>query len=143
MLYIDRRVLSTYSWHTCKSGLLRFWIVTQSSRSQRASYAFGSSRNPLGAKEPPTLLDRHAILSEPKNVSMRRRLSDSLQCRRIFGKQTLSTSSRNVWSLSWILKAEEGWGEIGKLSLVYNYANLHSQIIRLHCRLARRCCANS
>ena len=36
----------------------------------------------------------------------------SLQCRRIFGKRTLSTSSRNVWSLSWILKAEEGLGEI-------------------------------
>ena len=29
----------------------------------------------------------------------------SLQCRHIFGKQTLSSSSRN-------LKAEEGWGEI-------------------------------
>ena len=29
----------------------------------------------------------------------------SLQCRRSFGKRTLSTSSRN-------LKAEEGWGEI-------------------------------
>ena len=36
----------------------------------------------------------------------------SLQCRRIFGKRRLNTSSRNVWSLSWILKAEEGWGEI-------------------------------
>ena len=36
----------------------------------------------------------------------------SLQCRRIFGQRTLSTSLRNVWSLSWILKAEEGWGEI-------------------------------
>ena len=30
---------------------------------------------------------------------------NSLQCRRIFGKRTLSTSSRK-------LKAEEGWGEI-------------------------------
>ena len=27
-------------------------------------------------------------------------------------KRTLSTSSLNVWSLSWILKAGEGWGEI-------------------------------
>ena len=35
-----------------------------------------------------------------------------MQFRRIFGKRTLSTSSRNVWSLSWVLKAEEGWGEI-------------------------------
>ena len=45
-------------------------------------------------------------------MSSRRELHDqpntsdtSLQCRRIFGKQTLSISSRN-------LKAEEGWGEI-------------------------------
>ena len=35
-----------------------------------------------------------------------------MQCRRIFGERTLSTSSRNVWSLSWILKVKEGWGEI-------------------------------
>ena len=32
-------------------------------------------------------------------------VNGSLHCRRIFGKQTLSTSSRN-------LKAEKGWGEI-------------------------------
>ena len=71
--------------------------------------------------------------------------ASSLQCRCIFGGRTLSTSSRNLWPRSWILKAEEGWGEteistkgVGdrRTSLAYN-ANLRSLIRRLYCRLAR------
>ena len=33
------------------------------------------------------------------------------KCRRIFGERTISTSLRNLWPPSWILKAEESWGE--------------------------------
>ena len=44
----------------------------------------------------------------------------------------LSTSPRNVWSLSWILKAEEGWGgtEISTKGVVARENNIFS----LRCR---------
>ena len=34
-----------------------------------------------------------------------------MQCRRMFGERTLSSSSINMWPPSWILRAEKGRGE--------------------------------
>ena len=51
------------------------------------------------------LLTKYFIYSSLYTIGQSWTMAHSLQCRRIFGKRTLSTSSRN-------LKAEEGWGEI-------------------------------
>ena len=55
---------------------------------------------------------KHATCKKLYESNIYELRDNSLQCKHIFGERTLSTSSRNALSLSWILKAEEGWGEI-------------------------------